>query len=107
MLLTLINIEVGAQNQLKTSTNCFFKYRMSTEMKDEIKAISVLPFSGQQSDRDEWSKKYQEIAAERGYLKVMLGTESVPTDTLDIDQKVESKYLIQKMKGNRNISQGR
>ena len=63
-------------------------------MKDEIKALRVLPFSGQQSDWDESSKKYQGNAAERGYLKVVLGTESVPTDTLDIDQKVENKYLI-------------
>ena len=63
-------------------------------MKDEIKAIRVLPFSGQQSDWDRWSKKYQGITAERGYLQVMLGTEHVPSDSLDIDQKVENKYLI-------------
>ena len=49
-------------------------------MKDEIKAIRVLPFSGQQSDWDEWSKKYQGIATESGYLQVMLGNEHVPSD---------------------------
>ena len=63
-------------------------------MKDEIKAIRVLPFSGLQSDQDEWSKKYQGIAAERGYLQVMLGNEHVPSDSLYIDQKLENKYLI-------------
>ena len=63
-------------------------------MKDEIKARRVLPFSGQQSDWDKWSEKYQEIAADRGYLQVMLGTEKVPSDSLDIDQKVENKYVI-------------
>ena len=63
-------------------------------MTEEIKAITDLPFTGQQSDWDEWSKKYQGIATERGFLKVMLGTENVPTDTLDIDQKVENKYLV-------------
>ena len=67
---------------------------MSTEMKDEIKAIRVLPFSAQQSDWDEWSEKYQQIAVDRGYLEVMLGTEHVPSDSLDIDHKVENKYLI-------------
>ena len=70
---TLINVEVGAQDQLITSTICFFKYRMSTETTEEIKAIRALPFSGQQSEWGAWSKKYQGIAAERGYLKVMLG----------------------------------
>ena len=61
-------------------------------MKDEIKAIRVLPFSGQQSD--EWPEKYQGVAAERGYLQVMLSTKSVPSDSLGIDQKVENKHLI-------------
>ena len=63
-------------------------------MKDEIMAIRLLPFSGLQSDWDEWSKKYQEIAFERGYLQVMLGKVYVPSDALDIDQKVEMKYLF-------------
>ena len=54
----LINIEVGAQNHLITQLSISL-YRMSTETKDESKAIRVLPFSGQQSDRDEWSEKYQ------------------------------------------------
>ena len=48
---------------------------MSREMTEEIKAIRVLPFSGKQVDGDEGSEKYQSIAAERGYLKIMLGME--------------------------------
>ena len=67
---------------------------MSTEMRKEIKAIRVLPFSGQHVDWDEWSENYQGIAAERGYLKIMLGMEKVPNDAIDIDQKVDSKYVI-------------
>ena len=67
---------------------------MSTEMRKEIKAIRVLRFSGQQVDWDEWSENYQGIAAERGYLKIMLGMEKVPNDAIDIDQKVDSKYVI-------------
>ena len=67
---------------------------MATETKDEIKAIRVLPFSGLQSDWDKWFKKYEGIVAERGYLQVMLRNEHVPSDALDIDQKVENKYLI-------------
>ena len=63
-------------------------------MNDEIKAIRVLPFSGLQSDWDEWSEKYQGIAAERGDLQVMLGTGLVPSDALDIGQKVGDKYVI-------------
>ena len=39
-------------------------------------------------------QEYQGIAAERGYIKVILGNEDVPMDALDIDQKVETKYLI-------------
>ena len=58
---------------------------MSTEITEEIKAIRVLPFSGQQGDWDEWSEKYQGIAVERGYLKIMLGIKRVP---IDADQKV-------------------
>ena len=41
----------------------------TTEALEEIKAIRVLPFSGLQQDWDEWSAKYQGIAAERGYLQ--------------------------------------
>ena len=68
---------------------------MSTkEASEEIKAMRVLPISGLQQDWDEWSEKYQGIAAERGYLQVMLGKEDVPMDALNIDQQVESKYLI-------------
>ena len=52
-----------------------------------------MPFSVQQGDWDEWYEKYQEIAAERVYLKIMLGMEKVPDDAIDIDQKVDSKYL--------------
>ena len=68
--------------------------------------MRVLLFSGQQSYWDEWSEKYQGIAAERGYLKVMLGSEDVPTDTLHIDQKEDNKYLIPEDEGIRNISPG-
>ena len=69
-------------------------YKTSTDMKDEIKAISFLPFSGLQSDWDEWSETYQGIAAERGYSQVMLGNELVPSDSLDINQKVLNKSVI-------------
>ena len=54
---------------------------MVTETKDEVKVIRVLPFSGLQSDCDEWSEKYQGIAAERGYLQVMSGHDNVPSDS--------------------------
>ena len=67
---------------------------MSTEMTEEIKDIRVLPFSSQQDDWDELSGMYQGIAAERGYLNIMLGMERVPNHAIDIDQKVDSKYLI-------------
>ena len=54
------------------------------------------------------AEEYQGIAAERGYLKVILGNEDVPMDALDIDQKVETKYLIpDEIIGNRNILQER
>ena len=53
---------------------------LTAQALEKIKAIMVLPFSGQQQDWDEWSEKYQGIAAERGYLQVMLGNEDVSTD---------------------------
>ena len=67
---------------------------MSTEMKDEIKAIMVLPFSGLQRDWDEWSEKYQVITTEQGYFQIMLGTDFVLPDSLDLDQKVGDKFVI-------------
>ena len=70
---------------------------LTPEVSEEIKAIKILLFSGLQQDWDEWSEKYQGIAAERGYLQVMLGKEDVPMDALNIDQ----------LKGNRNILQER
>ena len=77
---------------------------MSTaEVSEKIKANRVLPFSGLQQVWEEWSEKYQGIAAERGYLQVMLGNEDVLMDALNIDQQVENKYLIPEAEGNRNI----
>ena len=63
---------------------------MSTEISEEIKAIRVLLF--QVSRLIGMSGLRRGIAAERGYLKIMLGREHVPTDVLDIDQKVDNKY---------------
>ena len=65
---------------------------MATETRNAIK-VRVLPFSGLQSDWDERSEKYQQISAEK-YLQVMLGNELMPSDSLDIDQKVLNKYVI-------------
>ena len=62
---------------------------MFTETSEEHKAV---PFTAQQVDWDEWSKKYQRNAAERGYLKVMLDTERVPLDALNIDWKVDNTF---------------
>ena len=67
---------------------------LTAEASEEIKAIRVLPYSGQQKDWDEWSKKCQGIAAERGYLNLMLGSEAVSSDSLDIDKKLNKQYLI-------------
>ena len=67
---------------------------LTTEVSEEIKVISILLFSGLQQDWDEWSEKYQGIAAEQGYLQVMFGKEDVAMDALNIDQQVENKYLI-------------
>ena len=64
----LINVEVGAQNHLIIST-IHFSIQMSTEMKDVIKAIRVLPLSGLQSDWDKWSEKYQWIAVLKSHVR--------------------------------------
>ena len=85
--------------RLLESSNMSYMFKnRGTEIVQEWGILEMeeyhLPFSGQQKDWDEWSEKYQGIAAERGYLTVRLGNEDVPTDALDIDQKVENKYLI-------------
>ena len=67
---------------------------MSTETLEEINSIRGLCFSGQQVDWDEWSEKYKGMAAETGYLEVMLGTEIVPDDALNIDQKVNNTFVF-------------
>ena len=67
---------------------------LTAEAAEEIKSIRILSFSGQQKDWDEWSKNYHGISAERVYLKVMLGSEAVPSDSLDIDKKFNGDYLI-------------
>ena len=54
---------------------------------EEIKTIRVLSFSGKEADWDEWSEKFKGIAAERGYLDVMLGKVSPPKSTYDIEKK--------------------
>ena len=81
---------------MSSKPKCILNYLLlstqvsTAEASGEFKAIRVMPFSGQQKAWDEWSTKYQGIAAERGHLKVMLGNEDVPMDALDIDQKVET-----------------
>ena len=77
----LINIEVGVQNKKCNLNYLLLSTQMLTaEASEEIKAIMVFPSSGLQQDWDKWPKKYQGIAAERGYLQVMLDNEDVPTD---------------------------
>ena len=67
---------------------------MSTKTSEEIKAIRILTYLGEQVDWDEWSEKNQGNAAERCYLEIMLGTVRVPDDALNIDQKVDNKYVF-------------
>jgi hypothetical protein len=54
--------------------------------KDDIKTIRILEFSGKEDDWDEWSEKFQEIASERGYHNIMIGTETAPSVTVNEDE---------------------
>ena len=67
---------------------------MTESTSDEIKAIRVLPFSGLQRDWDEWSEKFQGIASEQGYLEVMLGTQQVPDQDVNIDERNEEGNYV-------------
>ena len=55
--------------------------------KDDIKTIRILQVSGKEDDWDEWSEKFKGIAAERGYLDIMLGFTTVPGTSVNIDKK--------------------
>ena len=55
--------------------------------KDDIKTIRILQFSGKEDYWDEWSEKFKGIAAERGYLDIMLGSTTFPGASVNIDEK--------------------
>ena len=47
----------------------------------------IIAFSGNAVDWDEWSEKFQALAADRGYGDNLTGTQVVPDDTVDVDGK--------------------
>lgn len=48
-------------------------------MSTEEKSIRIIEFSGKQGDWDGWSEKFLARAKRKGYKKLLLGTEKVPT----------------------------
>ena len=62
---------------------------MSTVNQDELKAIKVLNFTGEESEWDHWSETFVALARARGFAGILLGTEKAPRADEDIDRKKE------------------
>ena len=62
---------------------------MSTENQDELKAITVLKFTGKESEWDYWSETFVALARARGFAGILLGTEKAPRADEDLDRKKE------------------
>ena len=60
---------------------------MSTVNQDELKAIMVMKFTGNESEWDPWSEKFVAVARARGLAEILLGTEQAPRADKVIDKK--------------------
>ena len=60
---------------------------MSTVNQDELKAITVLKFTGNQTEWDHWSEKYIALATARGFAVILLCTEQASNAVEEIDRK--------------------
>ena len=60
---------------------------MSTVNQDEMKAIKVLQFTGNESEWDHWSEKFIALARARGFAGILLGTEQAANEDKEIDRK--------------------
>ena len=64
-----------------------YKFKMSAEEK----SIRIIEFSGKQSDWDNRSEKFLVQAKRKGYKKLLLGTEKVPTqEQIDLAESSSS-----------------
>ena len=59
---------------------------MSTVNQDELKAITVLKFTGKETEWDHWSEKFIALATARGFAGILLGTEQAPNADEEIDR---------------------
>ena len=60
---------------------------MSTVNQDELKAIKVLKFAGQEKEWERWSEKFIALARARGFAGILLDTEQAPNADEEIDRK--------------------
>ena len=68
---------------------------MSTVNQDELKAIKVLKFTGEESEWDHWSEKFVALARARCFPGILLGTEKVPRADEEIHkQKSDGSYKL-------------
>ena len=60
-------------------------------MSAKEKSIGIIEFSGKQSDWDGWSEKFLAHSKCKGYKKLLLGTEKVPTqEQIDLAESSSS-----------------
>ena len=60
---------------------------MSTVNHNELKAIMVLKFTGNGSEWDHWSEKFDALVRERGFAGILLGPVKAPRADKGIDRK--------------------
>ena len=60
---------------------------MTSSMYEDMIAIRIIAFSGNAVDWDEWSEKFQALAADRGYGDIFTGAQAIPEDSVDVAGK--------------------
>lgn len=71
-----------------------------SKMTDAVVSIKVIPFSGKAVDWPVWSEKFMARADVKGYLDILLGTQTSPrdTDTLAEDATAEQREKFEELK---------
>ena len=72
------------------------KKEQKSNMSENLKAIRIIQFDDKKSSFRRWSKKFLAVAKRRGYKKVLLGTEPVPSsmDVLDETDPAQKVLLV-------------
>lgn len=70
---------------------------MSIENNSET-TVKVISFSGEKSDWRMWSKRFTALATAKGYKDVLLGLETVPSESTTINTSTDNEKQLQRAK---------